>query len=84
MTEYPLVGMRAAEPAISVRPECERSGDDRDLPAAKIGLVNQPRFIRPVHRFDWLNRADIVCRTFFALPEKNLLDGALCPRRLRP
>ena len=43
----------------------------------KIGLANQTRSIRPVYTRDWLKRADRVCRTFFSLPEKNLLDGAL-------
>ena len=61
----------------------ERSGVDRNLPVPKIGLVNQTWFIRPVHTCDWLDRADRVCGTFFALTEKNLLDGALSPRCLR-
>ena len=83
MTEYPLVGMRAAEPAIRYGQSEERSGVDRNLPESKIGLVYQTRSIRPVHTCARLSRADRVCGTFFALPEKNLLDGALSPRRLR-
>ena len=51
----------------------EESGVDRNVPQSKIGLANQTRSIRPVYLHDWLKRAD----TFFSLPEKNLLDGAL-------
>ena len=85
MTEYPLVGMRAAEPAISLlgmarvreewsRPQFTRVKDRACLP---------DKGICPVHTCVRLSRADRVCGTFFALPEKNLLDGALSPHRLR-